>query len=270
MRLDIEKVSELIRETAETEVMPRYQSLASHEVRSKDKGEPVTVADEASEAVLTHALKELLVGSQVVGEEAAAVDPAVFDVLADPTPVWIIDPIDGTRNFAAGRPVFAIMVALVRSGETLASWIYELPEGRMARAEQGSGAMLDDKKLEVAEVPANLAEMRGTLHASTWGAPEIARSLEKNRHKVDQIKSLGCAGAEYVRLASGEMHFSLFTKLMPWDHAPGTLLHKEAGGLAKVLEGQTYNPLMRKTQGLLMAPNEETWEDLRQALFQKA
>ena len=267
MQIDIQRVSDLIRETAEIEVMPRYQSLAAHEVREKEKGDPVTVADEASELRLTRVLTDLLPGSCIVGEEATSADPALFDLLADPTPVWIVDPIDGTRNFAKGRPVFAVMLALVQKGVTLASWIYELPEGRMAVAELGSGAWRDDQRLSVAKPPAEISEMAGTLHASTWGQPDVARSLERNRSKITQMKSLGCAGAEYVRLAAGEMDFSLFTKLMPWDHAPGALLHAEAGGLAKVLEGERYSPLMRKTQGLLMAADEETWETLRHTLF---
>jgi len=267
MQLDINKVSDLVRETAEIEVMPRYQSLAAHEVREKELGDPVTVADEASEARLTRVLTDLLPGSCVVGEEGASADPALFDLLADPTPVWIIDPIDGTRNFAKGRPVFAVMLALVLKGKTLASWIYELPEGRMAVAEQGGGAWRDGTRLSAAKPPEEVAAMSGTLHASTWGQPEVSRSLERNRDKITQMKSLGCAGAEYVRLAAGEMDFSLFTKLMPWDHAPGALLYSEAGGIAKVLEGERYSPLMRKTQGLLMAADEETWETLRHTLF---
>ena len=247
--------------------MPRYQALAAHEVREKEKGDPVTVADEASEARLERVLTDLLPGSRVVGEEGTSADPSLFDLLADPTPVWIVDPIDGTRNFAKGQPVFAVMLALVREGETLASWIFELPEGRMAMAEKGSGAWLDGQRLSVAKPPANVSEMTGTLHASTWGQPEIARLIERNRQQITQLKSLGCAGAEYVRLASGAMDFSLFTKLMPWDHAPGAFLHAEAGGLAKLLEGEVYNPLQRRTRGLLMAADEATWETLRRTLF---
>lgn len=267
MKIDIQKVSSLIREAAELEVMPRYQALAHHEVRHKEKGDPVTIADEASEARLTAALRDLLPGSLVVGEEAAEVDPSVFNRLGEDAPVWIIDPIDGTRNFAKGQPVFAVMVALVQKGKTVASWILELPNERMAVAESGGGAWLDGARLSAAAMPGSLGAAKGTLHASTWGRPEIARSLERNRGKVSQVKSLGCAGAEYVRLASGEMHFSLFTKLMPWDHAPGTLLYREAGGLARLLEGEEYSPLQRETQGLLMAPGEEAWEALRRALF---
>lgn len=234
------------------------------DVEAWQKGDktPVTKTDLAVDKMLRERLTAARPDFGWLSEET-------HDDLArlDKRDVWIVDPIDGTRNFAKGRPVFAVMLALVQKGVTLASWIYELPEGRMAVAERGSGAWRDEQRLSVAQPPAKVSEMAGTLHASTWGQPEVARSLERNRSKITQMKSLGCAGAEYVRLAAGEMDFSLFTKLMPWDHAPGALLHAEAGGLAKVLEGERYSPLMRKTQGLLMAADEETWETLRHTLF---
>ncbi|MET4808357.1 inositol monophosphatase [Limibacillus sp. MBR-115] len=266
MKIHTQSVIDILKETAETEVMPRYQTLASHEIREKDKGEPVTVADEASERRLTAALTALLPGSKVVGEEAAATDPKVFDLLAGAEPVWIVDPIDGTRNFSHGRPVFAIMVALVRAGETVGAWILELPSGRMAVAEKGAGAWMEGVRLKIAPAPSSVSELTGTFHASTWASPEIAKAVERNRDRMRPLKSLGCAGAEYLRLSEGKMHFSLFTKLMPWDHAPGTLIHAEAGGLARTLEQVDYHPLLRQTQGLVMAPDEATWQTLSRVL----
>jgi len=113
---DVAKVAGIIREIAEEQVLPRFQALADHEVQEKVAGELVTVVDLAVEDHLTRRLTELLPGSLVVGEEAVHADPALMDRLASDAPVWIIDPIDGTRNFAHGRPVFAIMVALAKAG----------------------------------------------------------------------------------------------------------------------------------------------------------
>src|SRR3546814_5422039 len=65
------------------------------------------------------------------------------------------------------------------------------------------------------------SQMTGSLHASSYAPPGIARRVEQGRGRVAAMKSLRCAGAEYLRLAAGETHFSLFTRLMPWDHVPG-------------------------------------------------
>ena len=109
--------------------------------------------------------------------------------------------------------------------------------------------------------------LRGTLHASTFAAREIARQVDKRRHRVGQVRSLSCAGAEYVRLARGELDFSLFTKLMPWDHAPGTLIYTEAGGHVRLLDGAPYRPTARHGSGLLMAPDAASWRALYDTLF---
>ncbi|MFP3422890.1 inositol monophosphatase family protein, partial [Bacillus sp. SIMBA_161] len=81
----------------------------------------------------------------------------------------------------------------------------------------------------------------------------MARQVEKHRHRVGAVKTLGCAGAEYVRLIAGEIRFALFTKLMPWDHAPGSLILAEAGGVPRLLDGRPYAPTLREGDGLLHA-----------------
>src|SRR3546814_19671063 len=84
------------------------------------------------------------------------------------------------------------------------------------------------------------------------------------------MKSLRCAGAEYLRLAAGETHFSLFTRLMPWDHVPGTLLHSEAGGIALCFDGTPYKATRWRETGLLMAPDRQSRDALHAHLLGKA
>ena len=115
-RPDIDRVTRLIEEAAAAEIMPRFQRLAAHDVREKAPGELVTIADEAVEARLAPLLTDLLPGSLVLGEEAAAVDRNLLDHLLGEHAVWVIDPVDGTGNFAEGRSAFALMVALVVAG----------------------------------------------------------------------------------------------------------------------------------------------------------
>ncbi len=124
----IDEVGELIRQVAHDVVLPRFQHLAAGEVHEKAPGELVTVADQESERLLTTGLMRLLPGSVVVGEEAVAADPQVLRHLDDAGPVWLVDPVDGTANFAAGRDPFAVMVALQRDGETAAGRIRQKNE----------------------------------------------------------------------------------------------------------------------------------------------
>ena len=119
---DIQRISRLIEDVAAAEVMPRFKQLSPDDIRKKHGGEIVTVVDEAVETWLAPRLAEMVTGLVVVGEEAAAADPAIIERLAGDHPVWLIDPVDGTSNFAEGRPAFAVMVALVRAGEICAGW----------------------------------------------------------------------------------------------------------------------------------------------------
>ncbi len=266
MNFDPQAVSDIIAEVARQEVMPRFRSLRDHEITKKQGGDLVTVADVAAEKALTQRLQDHLAGSLTVGEEAVAADPAVLGMLSRDGPLWIIDPIDGTGNYAGGTPTFAVMVGLVRGNETLGAWIHDPVGERTVTAERGAGAWLAGRRLKVA-APDTPKAMRGTLHASTFAPAETARQVQSRRDRVGAIKSLRCAGHEYLRLAQGQIHFSLFTKLMPWDHVPGTLIQREAGGLASILDGAPYRAADHTASGLLMAPDEASWQELRETLF---
>jgi fructose-1,6-bisphosphatase/inositol monophosphatase family enzyme len=266
-RPDIDRVTSLIEEAAAAEIMPRFQRLAAHDVREKAPGELVTIADEAVEARLAPLLAALMPGSLVLGEEAAAVDRNLLDHLLGEHAVWVIDPVDGTGNFAEGRPAFALMVALVVAGRIEAGWIHDPVGGRTATAAAGEGAWMGGRRLQVAAAPADPGGMSGVLLAGSFGGPELRRMIDRRRGRVRALRSVRSAGHEYLRLVAGEMHFALFTKLMPWDHAAGALLHREAGGHGRYLEGGAYEPAAMTRSGFLLAPDADSWERLYATLF---
>ncbi|MGH6927693.1 MAG: inositol monophosphatase family protein [Dongiaceae bacterium] len=266
-RPDADRVAGLIEEAAAIEIMPRFQRLAAGDIREKAPGDIVTIADEAVEARLAPLLTALLPGSLVLGEEAAAADSSLLDHLLGDRMVWIVDPVDGTSNFAEGRPAFALIVALVVAGRIEAGWIHDPVAGRTAIAGAGEGAWLHGQRLQVAPPPADPGDMAGVLLAGSFGSRELRRTIDLRRSRVRALRSVRSAGLEYLRLVTGEMHFSLFTKLMPWDHAAGVLLHSEAGGYARYLEGGTYEPAAMTRTGLLLAPDADSWQRLHATLF---
>lgn len=146
----ISSVSNLLREAAETCVMPVFGKREANS-QEKSPGEWVTEADKAGEAFLEPALRSLITGSLVVGEEAASADPSVLDRLSDDGNVWLIDPLDGTLNFASGISPFAIMVALIRSGDTVASWILDPVADQLSVSEKGSGSWTNGARITVSE-----------------------------------------------------------------------------------------------------------------------
>ena len=209
---DTDTVTNLIRDIVAEEVVTRFERLAHGEVSEKGPGDLVTVADIQTEQRLTQALPRLLPGSVVIGEEAAAADPALLDLLAQSAPVWVIDPVDGTWNFSEGRRHFATMVALVRNDRIEAAWIHDPLGGATAVAEAGAGAWIGDRRLVVAK-PERPEEMRGALLAGSFGDKALGTRIQSRRKQLGAVKSLRSAAHEYLRLARGEIHYALFTKL---------------------------------------------------------
>src|SRR6185437_2302052 len=135
---DAERVAELMRETAATELLPRFRSLAKEDIRLKGPGDFVTVADVAAEQRLASGLAKILPGVPVVGEESVEADAGLLDLIGRPgESCWIVDPLDGTSIFAAGRDRFAIIVCLVHDAVTIGGWILDVPNDRIAMAVQG-------------------------------------------------------------------------------------------------------------------------------------
>jgi fructose-1,6-bisphosphatase/inositol monophosphatase family enzyme len=270
--LDIDKISAFIAQAAAEEVMPRFTNLRRGDVREKGPGDLVTVADEAMEHHLTPILAGLLPDALVVGEEAAAADPDLLSRLAAAGSAWVIDPIDGTVNFAEGRPLFGVMVALLDHGEPVAAWIHDPVSRSTATAAKGEGAWLDGhgtgRRLTVSKAPADPHHLTGTLHSGFFGDRALSQRVQSRRDRVKPIKSLRAAAHEYLRLVKGETDFTLFTKLMPWDHAPGVLIHREAGGHGRYLDGSEYQASRTQAGGLLMAPDEASWSALRRLLLE--
>jgi fructose-1,6-bisphosphatase/inositol monophosphatase family enzyme len=260
----VDSVGQLLREAAATVVLPSFQHLAEGDIEEKAPGEVVTVADRRAETLIADRLRGLLPDSLVVGEEGVAADPAVLDLLSEQGPVWIVDPIDGTGNFAAGRGPFAIMAALVRGGATVAAWILDPLAGTLAVAESGSGAYVDGVR---ATLPSDASgPLRGAAMNRFLPADLQARVRRGLSAIDDVLPGLHCAGREYIDIVTGAQDFVLFWRTLPWDHVPGALLVREAGGVVRRLDGGPYD-LTGDGYGLLAAANEATWERVHAALL---
>jgi fructose-1,6-bisphosphatase/inositol monophosphatase family enzyme len=262
----LDQVSDLVREVAQTVVLPRFQRLSADEVHQKSPGDMVTIADQESERALTRGLTALLPGSTVVGEEAVAADPAVRDRIGAGGAVWIVDPVDGTNNFAAGRTPFCVMVALVRDGETTAAWILDVVEDRMTVAEAGSGAYRDGVRVTARTDAPDASELHGVI-AHRYFPADIRAHVDATAPALGGYSAgRHCAGFEYPAIATDLQQFAMFWRILPWDHVPGSLIVREAGGVARHLDGVDYRPVHQR-KGLLVAANEDIWKTVHTTLF---
>jgi len=259
--LSLDRVAAIIQNVVSSVVMPSFRALRPEDIHSKDTpGDPddlVTIADKAAERALVEQLSGLVPGAVFVGEEAVSENPDLLSALSSESPAWLIDPVDGTKNFARGNPDFGVMLALVERGTTRASWIAvpaAHPSGYLVIAERGKGTRIDGASMrtihERTEVP------RGSVHTRMMpgdGAREVERKL---KGKYEPRLSTGAAATEYSAILRGEKEFVIYYRLHPWDHAPGALAIVEAGGSAVHLSGKPYTALSPNEVTILAASPE--------------
>jgi fructose-1,6-bisphosphatase/inositol monophosphatase family enzyme len=263
----IDRVSDLIRETAEIEILPLFDNAGQLEVTEKSAGEIVTQADRNAERRLSEGLLAILPGSVVIGEETwQQAGPGSVGAFGD-RPVWAVDPLDGTSAFVQGDPEFAVMVALILQGEALAAWVHAPVPGWMAVAELGSGAFLDGRRLRTAN-HVEAASMQGSVRLR-FLPDDLRQTVIRAIPSFRRVALTGSAGWDHVAVANSERYFSLYHRTLVWDHAPGCLIVREAGGVVARLDGEQYEPLDDRT-GLLTASCEDTWSMVRSMLLPPA
>ena len=258
------QVDGILRTASRAEIMPRFRRLTAEDIRTKSGPlDMVTDADEGAERLILAALSERFPGCTVVGEEGCAANPALADRLADAPLAFVVDPVDGTANFAAGMPLFGCMAAAFLRGEVVAAWIHDPTGDDTLTAALGEGTWLaaaDGSRsppLRVAP-PVPVSGMTGCISYGYLTEP-LKSHVAARLPRLAKTWQLGCAAHEYRLLAGGSTHISLYNRLMPWDHAPGWLVHQEAGGHAAHFDGSAYDPARDRAGGLICAPDKASW-----------
>jgi fructose-1,6-bisphosphatase/inositol monophosphatase family enzyme len=157
----IDAVASALREVSHEVVEPRFAVMAEGDSWEKSPGEIVTEADLLAETAIVARLRALLPGVPVIGEESVDLDPGLLGALRAPR-CWLVDPIDGTANFAARSPDWAMMISLQEAGVTVLSWIWQPMKRGMYIAELGSGATHNERALRLNDRPAS--SLRGAVY----------------------------------------------------------------------------------------------------------
>jgi fructose-1,6-bisphosphatase/inositol monophosphatase family enzyme len=271
-KIDVSAVRDVIREVATTIVLPRFRHLKAGEVDFKIGDDPVTIADKEAESALSTRLMALLPGSKVLGEEAFFANPGLLSLFSGDDPVWIIDPIDGTRNFVGGKPIFAIIVSLTERNQTVAGWIYDPLSGECLIAEKGAGAYHKNRKISVLpsdfldkmrgcsmDLEAALARVRRRGSEGALSGPTLDTPLLSMAHEYARL----AIGAPAMSARGAQWHFhATLGFCTPWDNAAGILIHAEAGGYGAHWNGDPYTP-SAYGRGVLLAPDQPSWHALR-------
>ena len=255
-----------VRLAARTEIMPRFRNTAGDEIDTKSGPDDlVTIADRAAERVISEAAARLLPGALVIGEEAVDEDAGILDALPEANLAVIIDPVDGTWNFANGLPLFGVILAVVENGRTTFGLLYDPMSDEWIRASSGEGAFY---------CSSGGAKRRISIDATGCGTVGVVplhlfpsatrRKLALRLAEFDRTMCLRCSCFEYWLLAKGACDFAISGLLKPWDHAAGELVYREAGGFAAMLADGSRYRASRTTGQLLVARNPARWAALQE------
>lgn len=269
---DIDWLATLLADVAVDEIMPRFRNLGDGAVKQKTSAaDLVTEADVNAERAITRALLSRFPDAMVIGEEVVSDNPALLDGWTRTDRLtFVVDPIDGTFNFASGVAAFGVMLAVVQAGETVAGIIHD-PVGKdWIIAEKGGGAVLrhPDGREAGLKVAAPAGAINRMIGSASWQyMPEPERStVARNQGLCLGSVAYRCAAQEYRVLAGGHIHFALYNKLMPWDHLAGALITEQAGGYVRRFDGSAYRP-EHLNGGIIATTDRESWAMVREALW---
>ena len=259
----MDKVLQAVRVAGKAAVVPRFRSLAAGEVAQKtDFADLVTVADTEAEAMICAALAQTWPEARVLGEEAVAANPGLRAAMAGPGCQVIVDPVDGTWNFAKGLSTFGMIAVAVQDGVArygllydplLDDWV-EVTAGGLAHFVQADGRV---QVLRVSQV-SDPSQMCGYIPTGLFSVTQ-KRAAVLAGLGYGRVTSLRCSCHEYRLLAQGHVEFVLSgPQPHPWDHAAGVLAVQAAGGVARFLDGDAYD-LKRRLGVLVVANSEDTW-----------
>jgi myo-inositol-1(or 4)-monophosphatase len=179
----------------------------------------VTEADRRAEAAMVELLAAERPGDAVVGEEGAAV--------AGGERRWLLDPVDGTLNYARGLPAWCSAACVVDGGGALASAVFDPVAGELVSAARGESASPADSPPLRDAVVATFVDVRRR-------DAEIAAGTERLLRAVGALRAVGCGTLELAWVAAGRLDGWVQADVEPWDWHPGALLVAEAGGCARV------------------------------------
>jgi myo-inositol-1(or 4)-monophosphatase len=231
--------------TAGERALAAFRATVTLEFKGKKQDNPVTVLDRETETFLRTELREAFPEHGLLGEEHAD------DIAADARYIWVIDPIDGTMNFASGLPLFGISVALLDRGAPVCGCIW-VPVGPtlgagVYHARLGSGAWFDDQAVHVSRAD----DERGQIMAMPGGYLRAFRFRRVGKETPGPARALpdarttGSCTAELMLIASGALRAGVFIKPSIWDVAAGTLIVREAGGLVLTWHDGKWMPFER-------------------------
>lgn len=227
---ELAHVADLVRTAAADELQTRFRAVAA---AKKADGSLITEADLAMQRRLHRQLAEYLPRYALLGEEmSAAEQQAMLDSTGEG--VWCLDPLDGTANFAAGIPFFAVSLALLVEGRTCAAVVYDPVRKECFRALRGHGVWLNSRRLTRPASPTELRDCMAMVDLKRLPAALVIALGGAPPYRSQ--RSFGSVALDWCWVASGRCQLYLHGGQRLWDYAAGRLILEESGAVGGVLQ----------------------------------
>ncbi|MCB1761440.1 MAG: inositol monophosphatase [Gammaproteobacteria bacterium] len=247
----------IVKQAAIAELLPRFATV---DRKTKQDGSIVTEADHAIQTRLTGELRQRWPEYALMGEEMSSAEQA--GLLANPgAGLWIVDPLDGTSNFAAGIPYYAVSVALMRAGELVLGVVYDPARDECFSAEVGGGARLNGEPLAPVSAPASLQRAIAAIDFKRLPTELVIRLVHSSPYHSQ--RSFGSIALDWCWVAAGRFDIFLHGKQNIWDYAAGHLILSEAGGQACSFGGNPVFSARGEPRSALAALDDNIFEHWR-------
>ena len=262
----INYISDLLVKANELIILKYYKNLSSKHINTKSSDDDyVSIADKESEIYIVKNLIGFLNINQYIGEETSYSNKDDYKSLEKNALYWVIDPIDGTKNYINGKNEFCSMISLVFNSIPIASFVYYPFKNLLVYAFKGFGAYsLEIKTKKIIQLRirqdsfANIVGSGGTKGIQEPLRQKVLQNLRRYTNRL----FIGSAGIEAIMLASNETQFVFHGRVTPWDHSPLDLIIKESGGCVYMLNDKAeFNIFSRGP--ILAASNDQIWENIR-------
>ena len=262
----INYISDLLVEVNKSIILKYYKNLSSKHIDTKSSDDDfVSIADKESEIYIVKNLIGFLNINQYIGEETSYSNKDDHKLLKKNGLYWVIDPIDGTKNYINGKNEFCSMISLVFNSIPIASFVYCPLKDLLVYAFKGFGTYsleIKTKKINQLRIQqdsfSNIVGSGGTKGIQEPLRQKILQNLKKYTNRL----FIGSAGIEAIMLASNETQFVFHGRVTPWDHSPLDLITKESGGCVYMLNDKTEFNIFSEGP-ILAASNDQIWENIR-------
>lgn len=231
----LENLIQTVKHIAQSEIMPHF--LNTHTTRKSD-GSLLSAADLAAQAAFSDRLPELI-AAPVLGEEMPTATQRQLWQNHAQSGLWVLDPIDGTTNFANGLPHFAVSVAFVQHGLPQMGVIYNPVTQELFSAQRGKGSHLNGVALPLRVSSKKLGDAVAGVEVKRLRLGNLSSRIN-TLSPVRSIRSMGSSALDWCYLAAGRYDVYVHGGQMLWDYAAGVLIFTEAGGQLATLEGDDF------------------------------